>query len=442
MHLCQCDKHASCRGCDVPDAKEYPCRANGGVVDQDAVAPQLLQKLVGFVHPSDAPHPISQATKFLFKVYASSDDDDTIIYERSLPPLGPWSEHAGSWVLDPELDDALETAEDDHDAAMHDVGGGGYVVFFLPLIFCELFRSYSSVACTGVTHDFDAGEDIVKNWDGHRGGGYMSSRQNVCVFDNLCVGSDGELTMFLPPRVDGAPKESVAYNEEENHIGYIRLSAFESWEGLYSINYNSSSGDYPGWRPAVRRSPIPATYHFASDADLHIFQRHTHFYQHFGHLLLDDMLSAFTGMELFSLAEFKATLVLMPNCPCCFPETASKLCAMFFWNSDSIAQKLFHGGAKQSTVYDKGTCFKKVMMGHSSALSLVYPNPLLSVAARKFRSSLVMSVVGEGIRYQKSQWLKGRDAALVNISKEQVRPVIEIFVTVFVASTIDPAIMH
>jgi hypothetical protein len=285
---------------------------------------------------------------------------------------------------------------------------------------CDALHRYSSVVCTGITHDFDAGEDIVKNWDGHRGGGYMSSRQNVCVFNNLCVGNDGELTMFLPPRLDGQPVEPFAYDEEQNHIGFVRLSAFESWEGLYGVQYNSSSGDYPGWKPAVKRSPIPSSYSFASDADLHVFQRHTHFYQHYGHLLLDDVFSVITGLELFSLAELDAALVLMPNCPCCFSETASDLCALFFWRNDSIANVLFHGGAKQSTAYGKGTCFKKVMMGHSSALSLVYPNPLISVTARKFRSLLVSRVVGAGVNYQKSQWLKGREAALVNISKEQV----------------------
>ena len=60
------------------------------------------------------------------------------------------------------------------------------------------------------------------------------------------------------------------------------------------------------------------------------------------------------------------------------------------------------------------------MMGHSSALSSVYPNPLLSVVARKFRSELVMSVVGAGVRYEESQWQRGPEAALIDISKEQV----------------------
>jgi hypothetical protein len=411
LHVCQCDQRASCHGCDVSDAKEYPCRTASAFLDDSTDESPLMQKLVGFVHPADAPAPISPTTRFAFKVYASRDDDDAVIYERVMPPLGPWLEHRDVWALDPADNDAPEVHEDHHDSVSHEGGGG-----------------YSNVACTGVTHDFDAGEDVVKNWDGHRGGGYMSSRQNVCVFENLCVGNDGELTMFLPPLLDGAPIESHAYDEEKNHIGYVRLSAFESWEGLYGNNYNSSSGDYPGWRPAVKRTNIPATYRFANDADLHVFQRHTHFYQHFGHLLLDDFLSVFAGLELFSLAELSATLVLMPKCPCCFPETASPMCSLFFWNADSIASSLFVGGVKQSSAYRKGTCFKRVMMGHSSALSLAYPNPLLSVAARKFRSSLVLSVVGAGVQYQKSQWLKGLDAALVNISKEQVRPVIRLVV--------------
>ena len=110
----------------------------------------------------------------------------------------------------------------------------------------------------------------------------------------------------------------------------------------------------------------------------------------------------------------------MPSCPCCFPETAHSLCARFFWNNDSIARAVFRGGVQPSTAYSQGTCFKTVMMGHSSALSSVYPNPLLSVVARKFRSALVMSVVGAGVRYEESQWQRGPEAALIDISKEQV----------------------
>ena len=406
MHLCQCDKRSSCPACDVSDAAEYPCRVKSAESASATDGFASLKYLNGYVHPSDAPFPISPSTKFVFKVYAASDDNDAVTHEQSLPPLGPWTEFKGAWALDPsdEWSELPESADD---------SGEGSGVF-------------SRVACTGVTHDFEAGEDTVKNWDGHRGGGYISSRQNVCVFDNLCVGRDGEMTMYLPPHPDGAPAESLAYNEEKNHIGYVRLSAFESWEGHYSVHYDASGarGDYPGWRPAVKRASVPASHRFADDAEVHVLQRHTYFYQNYGHLLLDDLLSSFAGMELFALAEHNATLVLMPSCPCCFPETAHELCRLFFWNGDSVAKGLFLGGVKPSTVYNEGTCFKKAMLGHSSALSLAYANPLLSVAARKFRAALVMSVVGTGVRYHKSQWLKGPEAALVSISEEQASPVV------------------
>ena len=324
-----------------------------------------------------------------------------------LQPLGPWSNlRSDAWVLDAadEIDDSFDSNDD---ASSANEGSG----------------LYSRVACSGVTHDFDAGEDTVRNWDGHSGGGYLSSRQNVCVFDNLCVGSGGELTMFLPPRSDRLPLEPSAYNEESNFIGYVRLSAFESWEGRYSVMHNRSGahGDYPGWRPAAKRSSIPKTFHFTGDTELHVFQRHTHFFQNYGHLLMDDLLSAFAGMWLFSLTTFNATLVLMTDCPCCFPETAHELCARFFWSGDSLANGVFGGGAKPSTAYAEGTCFKKVLMGHSSALSIAYPNPLISVVARQFRSSFVSNIVGVGAKYGDSQWLRGREAALVNISSEQVR---------------------
>jgi hypothetical protein len=281
---------------------------------------------------------------------------------------------------------------------------------------------YSRVACTGVTHDFEAGEDTVRNWDGHRGGGYLSSRHNVCVFHNLCIGNGGEITMFLPQRADSVPSESMAYNEEQNHIGYVRLSAFESWEGLNRVHSNQSwqHGDYPGWRPSVKRSFIPKAYRFADDAQLHVLQRHTYFFQHFGHLLVDDLLAAFAGMQLFSLDSFDAVLVLMPSCPCCFPETAHQLCSSFFWNNESMARAIFTGGAKKLSTYAEGTCFKRVLMGHSSALSSVYPNPLISVVARKFRSLLVKFFVGDGVQYLSDQWQRGPEAALVNVTLQQV----------------------
>jgi hypothetical protein len=326
-----------------------------------------------------------------------------------LPPLGPWNSAVDHWFLDAadEFDDSSSDSNDDIGSAQNEGSG-----------------LYSRAACTGVTHDFKAGEDTTRNWDGHRGGGYMSSRQNVCVFDNLCVGSDGKLTMFLPPHADGLPLEPSAYSEEENFIGYVRLSAFESWEGRYSIMHNRSGaqGDDPGWRPAVVRSSVPKNFRFAGDAELHVFQRHTHFFQNYGHLLVDDLLSAFAGMQLFSLTTLNATLVLMPDCPCCFPETAHALCSRFFWSGDSMANGIFGGGTKASTAYTEGTCFKKVLMGHSSALSSVYPNPLISVVARQFRSLFVSNIVGVGAKYHETQWLRGREAALVNISSEQVRP--------------------
>ncbi len=404
-HICNCGAQASCHDCDVADAKEYLCRVKVAPTD-GSDAGMYMMYLVGYVHPSDVTEAISHATRFVFKVYAAIDDDDAAAHELTLPSLGPWYGSEDTWKLDPggessELPDALGHSSSDND-------GSGL---------------FSRVTCTGVTHDFEAGEDTVRNWDGHKGGGYMSSRHNVCVFENLCLRSSGEMTMFLPPRADGSPSESTAYNEEENHIGYVRLSAFESWEGRYSDHYKGSAtqGDYAGWRPAVKRASIPKTFRFADDAQLHVFQRHSYFFQNYGHLMLDDMLAAVAGIELFSLAALKATLVLMPQCPCCFPETAHELCARFFWNNNSIASGVFWGGAKQSTAYADGTCFKQVLMGHSSALSSAYPNPLMSVAARKFRSLLVMSVVGAGVQYHNSQWLRGSEAALMNISSEQVR---------------------
>jgi hypothetical protein len=124
MHLDQCHRRASHGACDDFDAKEYPCRVNAAFTDSEADASQLLHQLVGFVHPLDAPHPISKATKFVFKVYASRGDDDAVLYERSLPPLGPWIEYEGAWVIDPSDDDAAEP-EAAHDSASGGGGGGG-----------------------------------------------------------------------------------------------------------------------------------------------------------------------------------------------------------------------------------------------------------------------------------------------------------------------------
>jgi hypothetical protein len=59
-------------------------------------------------------------------------------------------------------------------------------------------------------------------------------------------------------------------------------------------------------------------------------------------------------------------------------------------------------------------------MGHSSALSSVYPNPLISVVARKFRSLLVKFFVGDGVQYLSDQWQRGPEAALVNVTLQQV----------------------
>jgi hypothetical protein len=301
MHICDCGKLQEDE-CDVSSGKEYLCRASvvrGALPDADE--PSLFMSLVGFSHPSDTICPISLSTKFVFKVYAEKDDD-AVVHERTLPPLGPWADVNGNdvWMLDPTDDamhsiDGAQPAEEARDAPDVQEEGSGI---------------FSRVECAGVTHDFEGGEDTVKNWDGHRGGGYLSSRHNVCVFHNLCVGRDGEMTMFVPPRARDQPLESNAYNEERNHIGYIRLSAFESWEGRYSVDYNGGlHGDYPGWRPVVTPQSIPTAFRFANDADMHIFQRHSHFFQNYGHLLLDDLLAAFAGMQLFSLESLKAALV-------------------------------------------------------------------------------------------------------------------------------------
>ncbi len=405
-HVCDCAAQSPCLNCNVDGAKEHLCRAR---IDQSDAGTHTVI-LFGFVNPSDASEPISLASRFAFRVYASTNDGDgAAALEGTVASLGPWFEFNHRWVLHPDGDD--DSPPDAlHHAGVHEDGSG----------------VFSRVACTGVTHDFEQGEDIIRNWDGHRGGGYMSSRQNVCVFENVCLSGGGVLSMYLPPHPEGLPSESTAYNEERNHIGYVRLSSFESWEGRYSQTYsgNATQGDYAGWRPDVKRASIPKTFRFAQDAELHVFQRHSHFFQNYGHLLLDDLLAAFAGMELFSIATLNATLVLMPDCPCCFPETAHELCARFFWNNDSMSRSLFVGGAKQLTAYSDGTCFKKVLMGHSSALSCAYPNPLLSVVVRKFRAALVSGVVGESARYHSHQWLRGTEAALMNISGEQVRPTV------------------
>ena len=104
-----------------------------------------------------------------------------------------------------------------------------------------------------------------------------------------CLDSGGEITMYLPPHADEMPLDFTAYNdEEENCIDYVRLSAFESWEGRCSKHYNRSAtqGDYPGWRPAVKRSSIPKTLRVVDDAQLHVFQRRSRLVQHYGHLLV------------------------------------------------------------------------------------------------------------------------------------------------------------
>ena len=405
-HVCDCGARSSCLDCNVDGTKEHLCRVH--ITESDEGTYTVL--LSGYVHPSDTSEPISLASKFVFKVYAAMNDDyGAAALEGTVPSLGPWFDFKHKWVLHPDGGD-----EPPHDA-LHHAGaleeGSGV---------------FSRVACTGVTHDFEQGEDTVRNWDGHRGGGYMSSRQNVCVFENVCLSGGGVLSMYLPPGPEGLPSESTAYNEESNHIGYVRLSSFESWEGRYRQTYsgNATQGDYPGWRPHVQRTSIPKTFRFAQDTELHVFQRHSYFFQNYGHLLLDDLLAAFAGMELFSMTALHATLVLMPECPCCFAETAHELCARFFWNNDSMSSSLFVGGSKRLSAYADGTCFKKVLMGHSSALSCAYANPLLSVVVRKFRAVLVSGVVGEGARYHSHQWLRGPEAALINISSEQVCPAV------------------
>ena len=91
-------------------------------------------------------------------------------------------------------------------------------------------------------------------------------------------------------------------------------------------------------------------------------------------------------MQLFSFAELIAILVLMPECPCRFPKTARELCARFFWNNDSMSSRV--SSVVCLTDYADGTCFKRVLVGHSSALPSAHHNPLLSVFATEFRFAL------------------------------------------------------
>ena len=70
-----------------------------------------------------------------------------------------------------------------------------------------------------------------------------------------------------------------------------------------------------------------------------------------------------------------------------FRNCARTLRAVLLEQRFDVKQSVF-GGATRLTDYADGTCFKRVLVGHSSALPSAHHNPLMSVFATEFRFAL------------------------------------------------------
>jgi hypothetical protein len=112
----------------------------------------------------------------------------------------------------------------------------------------------------------------------------------------------------------------------------------------------------------------------------------------FGHLFGDDFVPAFMAMELFGSITRRNRLLLMPGSSC-VPSSVientnpwSYRCKLAYriWvkalsQSEAATQSMY--SQSQSSV-----CFKKVIVGHSSALSFSYMNPSRGPSVRRFRN--------------------------------------------------------
>ena len=96
-----------------------------------------------------------------------------------------------------------------------------------------------------------------------------------------------------------------------------------------------------------------------------------------GHLISDEYFAAFAAMELFDAVTPTAQMILMQ--PCTFDADA---CARGY--NESMRGLSLHP-ARTLASYASGTCFRRIIMGHSMALGHAFSSSFRGPTARRFR---------------------------------------------------------
>ena len=96
-----------------------------------------------------------------------------------------------------------------------------------------------------------------------------------------------------------------------------------------------------------------------------------------GHLISDEYFAAFAAMELFDAVTAAAQMMLVR--PCTFDADA---CARGY--NESMRGLSLHP-ARTLDSYAAGTCFRRVIMGHSMALGHAFSSTFRAPSARRFR---------------------------------------------------------
>lgn len=266
------------------------------------------------------------------------------------------------------------------------------------------WANHSSVKCSGLEHLYTMGFAVqgTANSPNWKQEDYQDTRRKTCVFSRACV-IDGRVTVYLPPEMKG--KTPNAYNWMGFEDGMVHAYSWEPrWtRGSWDEGWHSSDG----WSPEFVFGELPqgARAGFADDAGTHYMFRPTHlrnYNMNFGHLFIDDILSAFIAMQEFELEgeggaadgrfvtvgarNWETDLSLNMLGQGCTPQLLQDgVTTTCRGRPTEALRAVFNRDPISLFSYPNATCFHRLVVGHTSAHSTAYRVHLRSIPASRFR---------------------------------------------------------
>lgn len=201
---------------------------------------------------------------------------------------------------------------------------------------------------------------------------YNSKEHRVCEFENLCWW-DGEFRAFMDP----------AKYEQENFPNHLLLESF----GRRKLT-RGGYWDY-SFTPVVKYEAIPTNGTLWGNRSLYLMDS-VSFTYNVGHYLLDNVAPQFFAMDMFDqLGNIDDAQVLLREG--CYRNTENKfngtLCNViynstwdFWWNYPVIPLR---DGPGITSV--PNTCFRRILLGQTSAFNLMELQPARGGAMRRLR---------------------------------------------------------